>query len=170
MKLSNVTTIYNGIDIEDFKPDENKRKIFREKYNIGKNELVVLTVAQRTPRKGIYDFLNIAKKFPELRFLWVGGFPYGIFSQDYFKIKKLIEKKSENCIFPGFIKDIKEAYSAADVFFMPSYAEGHSIVMLEALAMGLPMIARNLEEFREAFEDTLMYTSPVREYSRELCR
>ena len=156
-----VTTIYNGINTTAFKPDMTKREKFREEYGIKKDDTVVLTVAQRTPRKGIYDFLAVARRFPHIKFVWIGGFPYGGFSKEYLKIKRAIEKRSDNTIFPGFIEDIAEGYSAADVFFMPSYSEGHSIVMLEALAMGLPIIARDLEEFREAFGDNLIYFNKI---------
>lgn len=158
-----ITTIYNGIDVKKFSPNRAKRKKFRKRYGIDKNEFVVLTVAQRTPRKGIYDFLRLAKKLPQFKFLWVGEFPYKFFSKDYFKIKKAIENKSRNSIFPGFVNDITEVYSAADVFFMPSYAEGHSVVMLEALSMKLPIVARNLEEFREAFRESIIYFNEISE-------
>jgi len=162
MKIKvDVKTIYNGIDTKKFKPDMKKRNRFRETIGAKKNDIVVLTVAQRTPRKGIYDFLELAKKNSQLKFLWIGEFPYKFFSKDYFKISKIIKNKGNNTVFPGFIKDIREAYSAADVFFMPSYAEGHSIVMLESLSMGLPMIARDNEEFREAFGDNLIYFKNV---------
>jgi glycosyltransferase involved in cell wall biosynthesis len=152
-----VTTIYNGIDQEKFLPDMSKRDNFRKKFKIDEKELVVLTVAQRTPRKGIYDFIDVAKRFPNFRFVWVGGYPYSVLSKQYGKILKTIQNCSKNTIFPGFIEDITEAYSASDVFFMPSYAEGHSIVMLESLAMNLPMIARKTEEFVEAFGENLIY-------------
>jgi len=154
-----VTTIYNGIDLSVFNRDKEKRKIFRNKLNLSDEDLLVLTVAQRTPRKGIYDFLEIAQRFPHYHFLWIGGFPYSFFSKDYRKIKKALKNKPKNAIFPGFVEDIFEVYSAADLFFMPSYAEGHSIVMLEALSMDLPMIARDTEEFKEAFDGTLQYFS-----------
>jgi len=163
-----VTTIYNGIDTKAFKPDNTKRKTFRDRYGINEDEILVLTVAQRTPRKGVYDFLETAKRFPDLKFVWIGGFPYGGFSKEYLKIKRAIEKRSINAMFPGFIEDITEAYSAADVFFMPSYAEGHSIVMLEALAMKLPVIARDLEEFREAFDDNLIYFKDIEDISEKM--
>jgi len=158
-----ITTIYNGIDTKKVITNNNKREKFRDMYNIKKNQTVILTVAQRTPRKGIYDFIEIAKQMPNYYFIWIGGFPYKIFSKDYIKIKKAIMNCSKNTIFPGFIEDISYAYSAADVFFMPSYAEGHSIVMLEALSMGLPLIARDVEEFREAFNDSLLYFSNIKE-------
>lgn len=158
-----ISTVYNGIDLLKFKPDSKKRKKFRKQYNVQDGKRVVLTVAQRTPRKGIYDFLTTAKKFPDHTFIWIGGFPYGLFSKDYRQVKQAIQNKPKNTIFPGFVEDIFEVYSAADIFFMPSYAEGHSIVMLEALSMGLPMIARETEEFKEAFEDNLLYFKEVDE-------
>lgn len=169
MKIKkDITTIYNGIDRKKFSPDQIKRKHFRKQYEIKPEELVVLAVAQRTPRKGIYDFITVANRFPQFRFIWIGGFPYNIFSKEYGKIKKTIETRSKNTLFPGFIKDIAEAYSAADAFFMPSYAEGHSIVMLEALAMKLPIIARDIKEFREAFDDNLIYFNKADDINKQM--
>ena len=162
-----ISTIYNGIDVEKFVPNKTKREKFRKKLGIKKDKMVVLTVAQRTPRKGIYDFLEISKRLSQICFLWIGGFPYNLFSKDYSKVKRAIEQHSDNTIFPGFIEDISYAYSAADVFFMPSYAEGHSIVMLEALSMGLPLIARDIEEFREAFGENLLYFHNINELNEK---
>ena len=162
-----ITTIYNGIDPSLFTPDNVKRKSFRKKHDLTDEDTLILTVAQRTPRKGIYDFLEIAKRFPKYHFLWIGGFPYSFFSKDYNKIKKMLKKKPDNTLFPGFIEDIFEVYSAADFFLMPSFAEGHSIVMLEALSMKLPMIARDTEEYREAFNGMLFYFSRVEDLTKE---
>ena len=163
-----ITTIYNGIDPSLFSPDEAKRVSFRKKYNLTKKDTLILTVAQRTPRKGIYDFLEIAKRFPSYKFLWIGGFPYSLFSKEYNKIKKTLKNKPDNTMFPGFVEDIFEVYSAADFFLMPSFAEGHSIVMLEALSMKLPMIARDTEEYREAFNGMLSYFSQVEDLNEEV--
>lgn len=151
------TLIPNGIDREFFKPDSDKKKRFREKFNINEDEKVVLTVAQQTPRKGIYDFLELSKKHPDIKWVWVGGFPYGIFSSDYFHIKNMKKKCANNVIFTGFIPDITEAYSGADVFFMPSHAETFGLVILEALSCGLPVVARDIPEFREIFDEVVHF-------------
>jgi len=100
---------------------------------------VVLTVAQQTPRKGIYDFLALSHEHTDTRFVWVGGFPYGRFSQDYSIIEEKKSRCGKNVIFTGFVDDITAAYCSADVFFMPSYAEGLPMVALEAFATGLPV-------------------------------
>ncbi len=159
------TLIPNGIDREYFRPDADKREKFRERFNIDDDEKVVLTVAQQTPRKGIYDFLELSKKHPEIKWVWVGGFPYGIFSADYFRIKNMKKKCNNNVIFTGFVPDITEAYSGADVFFMPSYAETFGLVVLEALACGLPVVARDIPEFREIFDDGVHFFGSLDEAS-----
>ncbi|MDO9097023.1 MAG: glycosyltransferase family 4 protein, partial [Candidatus Methanoperedens sp.] len=159
------TLIPNGIDREYFRPDDDKREKFRDRFNIDDDEKVVLTVAQQTPRKGIYDFLELSKKHPEIKWVWVGGFPYGIFSADYFQIKKMKKNCSNNVIFTGFVPDITEAYNGADVFFMPSHAETFGLVILEALACGLLVVARNIPEFREIFDDGVHFFGTLDEAS-----
>ena len=162
------TLIPNGIDREYFKPDTEKRKKFRERFNIDDDEKVMLTVAQQTPRKGIYDFLELSRKHPEKKWVWVGGFPYGIFSADHFQIKKMKKNCENNVIFTGFVPDITEAYSGADVFFMPSHAETFGLVVLEALACGLPVVARNIPEFREIFDVGVQFFGDFEEASTVL--
>jgi len=151
------TMIPNGVDRAFFHRSDAKRKAFRAALGADEDEMVVLTVAQQTPRKGIYDFLDLAERLPDLIWVWVGGFPYGPLSQDYFRIRREKKRIHENVIFTGFIPDIMEAYSGADLFFMPSHAETFGLVILEALASGLPVLARGIPEFREIFGDTIAF-------------
>ncbi|VVB89222.1 D-inositol-3-phosphate glycosyltransferase [uncultured archaeon] len=162
------TLIPNGIDRDFFKRDENKRKIFREKLNIEDDEKVVLTVAQQTTRKGIYDFIKLSRMYPEIRWIWIGGVPYGALSKDYFQIKLMKSLCGDNTIFTGFIPDIIEAYSGSDVFFMPSYAETFGLVILEALACDLPVVARGIPEFRNIFGDMVHFFNNIKEAAAQI--
>jgi glycosyltransferase involved in cell wall biosynthesis len=163
-----VTRIPNVINREYFSPSQTKREEFREAWNISPEEQVVLTVAQISPRKGFYDFMSLAAKNPEVRFIWVGGFPYGLASKDYLKIKTMIQRKPKNVLFTGFVRDIAEAYCAADVFIMPTYAETFGLAVLEAQACGLPVIARDIPEFHEIYEDSVRYFSTPDDAHAEL--
>jgi len=154
-----VTMIPNGVNRDFFRRDEEKGAAFREAYRIPEDQEVVLTVAQQTPRKGLYDFLALSRVFPEKKFIWIGGFPYGALSKDYGKIKQLKLRCGENVLFPGYVNDILKPYSAADIFFMPSYAETFGLVILEALSSGLPVIARDIPEFRDIYGDNILYFS-----------
>lgn len=163
-----VTRIPNGIDRNYFSPSSEKRITFREMHGIGEDEQMLLTVAQVSPRKGFYEFMDLASKHPEIRFVWVGGFPYGLASKDYLKIKWQIQQRAANVFFTGFVRDIAEAYCAADIFFMPTYAETFGLAVLEAQACGLPVIARSIPEFHEVYGDTIRYFSTVNDASKEI--
>lgn len=71
----------------------------------------------------------------------------------------MIQQKPKNVLFTGFVRDIAEAYCAADVFFMPTFAETFGLAVLEAQSCGLPVIARNIPEFQEVYQDSLQYFS-----------
>jgi glycosyltransferase involved in cell wall biosynthesis len=153
--------VENGIDRKKFYYNEQKGTNFRKNYDIKKEDLLILNIAQITPRKGIYDFIEVAKKNPDYKFFWVGGFPYKYASSDYFKLRKIYEKNAylDNFKFVGFVEDIIGAYSAADMLFTPSYAETFGLTIIEAAACKLPTIARDLEVFRQLFGENISYGS-----------
>ncbi len=152
-----VTLIPNGVNRLYFKPNPEMRQAFRDKYGIDDDQDAVLVVAQQTPRKGLYEFFSLAKACPDLKWIWVGGLPYGALSKDYRKIRRMRRKCGENVIFTGYINEIIKAYSGADLFFMPSYAETFGLVILEALSCGLPVVARDIPEFQSIFDDHILY-------------
>jgi glycosyltransferase involved in cell wall biosynthesis len=158
-----VTLIPNGVDRARFRPDPALGAAFRERYGIGTEDRVVLSVAQMTPRKGIYDFFELAARHPEIRFVWVGGLPYSVLSKDYARITALRERAGPNVLFTGYVERIEAPYAAADAFFMGTHAETFGLVILEALASGLPVIARSIPEFREIFGPSVLYFSTVEE-------
>lgn len=156
-----VTLIPNGVNRDFFRRDDEKRAAFREEYGIPDDQDVVLTVAQQTPRKGLYDFLALSQEYPDKKFIWIGGSPYMALSKDYGKIKQLKMQCRDNVLFPGYMNDIIKPYSAADIFLMPSYAETFGLVILEALSCGLPVIARDIPEFHDIYGDTILYFSAL---------
>ena len=95
-------------------------------------------------------------------------FPYGRFSQDYSIIEEKKSRCGKNVTFTGFVDDITAAYCSADVFFMPSYAEGLPMVALEAFATGLPVVARKIPEFTGNFKEIAVYFESIEEAGRLL--
>ncbi len=105
---------------------------------------IVLCVAKQYPRKGIADLIRafslVRKKIPEIRLRLVGGGPE-------FENNRALARKFglENTVeFAGDVGDdahLASYYRNADIFCLPSYHETFGIVLVEAMAAGLPVVA-----------------------------
>ena len=160
-----IYVLENGVNHSFFQYDEEKGQRFREMYGYVEDEYVVLNVAQVTPRKGIYDFISVAKQNPDIQFLWIGGFPYFIGSSDYLKLKTLINHPPSNLSFSGFVEDIIGAYSGSNLLFTPTFRETFGLTIIEADACYLPVITRDLDVFRELFGKNISYGKTVDAFS-----
>ena len=56
----------------------------------------VLGAGQVQTRKGVLDFVNVAKQMPDVQFVWAGGFSFGRITDGYEELKKLQENPPEN--------------------------------------------------------------------------
>lgn len=139
-----IAAISNGIDLKRFAPSLEKEKKFREYFNIEQNQKVVICVGLYFERKGLIDFVEIARELPDYRFIWFGHTPMYSIPKAIRTIVK--EDHPKNVEFPGYIKGdiIEGAYSAADLFFFPSNEETEGIVILEALASYQQVLVRDI--------------------------
>ncbi len=135
------TVISNGVDTAFFKKDENKARKFRERFGI--KGPIVLGVGFPFKRKGIHDFVDVAQKMKDLTFIWFGARITPVLPKD---VRRILKNPPDNVIFPGFVsqEELVGAYSAADVFFFPTYEENEGIVVLEALSCECPTVVRDI--------------------------
>ncbi len=147
-----LVAVSNGIDTESFKPDAARRQAFRNKYQIGAEEKVVISVGHFMKRKGILDFIALARRFPKVRFLWFGYTASQLVPTD---IQKAMADAPKNLCFAGFIpqESLKDAYCGADVFAFLSLEETEGIVVLEALASGTPALVRDIPVYADWLTD-----------------
>ncbi|HOJ88322.1 MAG TPA: glycosyltransferase family 4 protein [Pseudothermotoga sp.] len=140
------TVISNGVDTAMFKKNEEKARHFKEKFNI-KGPLV-LGVGFPFKRKGIHDFVDVARRMKDLTFIWFGARITTVLPRD---VREILKNPPKNVIFPGFIsqEELVGAYSAADLFFFPSYEENEGIVVLEALSCECPVVVRDIPVYRD---------------------
>lgn len=146
--------IPNTIDISQYQHTYLDGLRVRKKLGIDKNKFVVIANGQVQPRKRVDVFIECAKKLPNFTFIWVGGIPFKEFASHYMEMHKLIENHPKNVIFTDTVKHRKavEYYFAADLFFLPSIHETFGIVIVEAAAAGLPVLLRNLHQYKKTFD------------------
>ena len=142
-----ILVLSNGVDTDFFKRAVGQKARFRKKYGLSMKKKVVLSVGLPIERKGILDFIRIARRHPEYEFFWFGGTNSMLIRQ---KVKKAMKEAPSNCHFPGFVgkEELRDAYGGSDVFLFFSTEETEGIVLLEALAMELPIVARNIGAYK----------------------
>jgi 1,2-diacylglycerol-3-alpha-glucose alpha-1,2-glucosyltransferase len=138
--------ISNGVDLARYQPDPSKITAFRKYFSLMPEDKVVLGVGLFFQRKGLLDFVEVAKMLPQYKFIWFGSVSKVIIPP---KINEVLEHHPQNVIFPGYVKGaiIEGAYSNANCFFFPSYEETEGIVVLEALAARQQVIVRDIGAF-----------------------
>ncbi|MGM0215663.1 glycosyltransferase [Enterococcus sp. AZ109] len=143
-----IAAISNGIDLQRYYPNQEKEVAFRKYFSLSPDQKVIISVGLFFERKGLIDFVEIAKKMPDYKFIWFGNVPLYSIPR---KIRNIVkEDHPANVIFPGYIKGevIEGAYSAAHLFFFPSYEETEGIVVLEALASRQNVLLREIPVYR----------------------
>lgn len=139
-----VDALSNGIDIHKFSHDQTKINAFRNFFDLKPEDKVIISVGLYFDRKGILDFVEVAKALPEYTFIWFGYTPLYSIPKN---IRLVVTKNHpDNVIFPGYVKGpvIEGAYAGANAFFFPSKEETEGIVVLEALASYQQVILRDI--------------------------
>jgi len=138
--------ISNGIEIEFFKKDEELGKKFRKDYGFKKNDKVIIGIGLYIERKGIVDFVELAKRLPEYKFIWFGYSPLAAATAP---VKKAVNTKLPNLQFPGYVEQevIKGAMSGADLYIFPTLEETEGIPIIEACACKQNAIVRDIKIF-----------------------
>lgn len=137
----------NGVDTAYFRPDPFLREAFRKRYDLKEGERCVISVGHTIARKGLLEFLELARTLPDVRFLWFGWTDPRLLPDE---IRKAMDAAPANVRFPGFVEQerLREAYCGADVFAFMSHEETEGIVVLEALACGIPTVVRDIPVYQ----------------------
>jgi 1,2-diacylglycerol-3-alpha-glucose alpha-1,2-glucosyltransferase len=138
-----ISVISNGVELARFTSDSRKKEAFMREFGVADGQKTVIGVGMYFVRKGILDFVDVAKSFPQYRFIWFGYTPVRLIPG---AVRKAVRNPPSNVEFPGYISGdvIEGAYENADLFFFPSYEETEGIVVLEALAARQNILVRNI--------------------------
>ena len=145
--------INNGVDTERFNGEGRDKKLLRDSLGIGPDELVIGTVGRLAKIKNqkllILAFKNVADLRSDCRLVVVGDGPLKNELIDYSQEVGVREK----ILFLGERNDISQLLGVFDIFCLSSLSEGISLVLLEAMATGLPIVATRVGGNSELIED-----------------
>lgn len=143
----NVHVWKRGVDTDMFKPDNYNQKV-RERLTQGRSDSkLLLYVGRLAPEKEIEKIKDVLQSSEDFSLAIVGDGPH----------RENLERHFEgtHTVFTGFMhgKELAEAYAAADVFVFPSTTETLGLVIGEAMASGLPLVAAKSGPTCEQIED-----------------
>lgn len=131
------TVVHNGIAP---KRPQRSRDAVRAELGVG-DERLVLTVARFTGQKRHATLLKALPALlgacPDVRLAWVGTGPL----EQELRADAGRRGLADRVLFLGRRGDVPDLMGAADLFCLPSFFEGHPLVVLEAMAAGLPVVA-----------------------------
>ena len=139
-----------GVNLKRFDP----ARFPAPKAGRGPRRVAFLLIARLLKDKGIGEYIAAARelkqRYPEARFQLLGAphenpRSYGQADIEAWQAEGIIE-------YLGVAEDVRPLLAAADVYVLPSYREGLSISILEAMAMGLPVVAADVPGCRETIE------------------
>ncbi len=146
-----LTVIHNAVDPKEFMPCD--ASYLKKEFNIYDGTFIVGTVSRLIPQKGQQYFLEaahqISKNNKNIKFFIIGDGA----------LRKSLEILSERIgivdkvIFTGFQQDIAGFLSILDIFVLPTLREGLPVALIEAMAMGKPIITTNIRGMEDLVTD-----------------
>ena len=147
-----ISVVYNGVNLNKYRFDSEKRRKTRNGLKISENDFVVLGIGQVTLQKN-YDLLvDIAYKankvLSENIYFFIAGGDEGPLADS---LKKKVSKLDLNdrVIFLGLRDDVPNLLSMADIFVMTSKWEGFGLALVEAMANNKPVLVNRISTLKE---------------------
>ncbi len=135
-------------------PGAQRRKLARARLGFGGDQEVLVTVGRQDYQKGQQYLLEavaaLVSSRPRLVLLVAGR--SGDVSEQLERLRERLGLK-DHVRFLGHREDIPEILAAADLFVFPSFYEGLPGAVVEAMALGLPIVASDIDPVRETVEE-----------------
>ena len=150
-----VSVIHNAIDTLAWSP-ERSIDSFRAELKLNGAFPVIGYVGRINQEKDLDTWLRaaaiVAQKYPAAKFVLVGD---GRGDDTQSKLEQLAVTLGieHNVIFPGYRSSLQAVYSAFDIFMLSSRREGLPNCILEAMAMGLPVVTTDVAGAKELVKD-----------------
>ncbi len=158
-----VTVCYSGVNIKEFHPKNKKlyRDEIREQFKIKEDEKLILFVGNPFSRKGLDQLVRALPYIKNEKFrLLVSGKDD---PKPYIELSKKLGLDNKIVYNIGLTSEIRKIFAAADMFVFPTLYEPFGLVILEAMASGLPVITSEIAGAAELitnYKDGIILKNP----------
>lgn len=146
--------LVHGVDLDALVEVSAEGRSVREELDVSSEQVMVVTVANLRPQKGYPDLLRAAAiacaRDPWLRFVVVGQGPQ---LGDLQALQQELGLSESRFTFLGHRPDAVRVVAGADLFALASHYEGYPVALMEALAVGLPVVATKVSGVVDAVTD-----------------
>ena len=151
IRRDDIEVVYLGFDFEQMASNAEDRELVRREFGFGDDDVVIGYVGNFAKGKGhlqlVEAFEKVQKEIPDVKLLLLGR---GMLTKVEMAAAKLPTGK---VVFAGWREDISACLNAMDIFVQPSLSEAFSQVLIEAMGVGLPVIATKVGGAGEVIED-----------------
>ncbi len=147
-----IYAISNGIEIDKFKKNIELGKKFRDTFHYKEDDKVIIGIGLYIERKGIIDFVELARRLPEYKFIWFGYSPLSATTKN---VREAVNTKLDNLTFAGYVESemIIGAMSGSNLYIFPTLEETEGIPIIEACACECQALIRDIPVFDGWLED-----------------
>jgi glycosyltransferase involved in cell wall biosynthesis len=155
LAANKISVIYNSVDLLRFAPksDPGAKEEVRRKWGLPFDALIVGGVGRLHYQKNFPLFLEVAAevcaRLPQVMFVIAGEGPERANLEDMSRKLGIAPQVR----FLGFVKEMPEFYQSLDLLLLTSHFEGTPLTVLEAMAMGVPVVASQVDGVAETLED-----------------
>lgn len=140
----------NGIDMTQFNPtaySEEQKMELRARYGIAPDEFVFISMGRIVKDKGVNEMIHAFTRYrqenPKVRLFMLGAFEDKL-NPVLPDVAAIIQGNQQGVVYGGQQSDVKPFLAASQCLLLPSYREGFGLVLMEAGAMGLPVISSDI--------------------------
>lgn len=144
-----IVVIHDGVNSEEFKPDPQSRSEVRRQYDVKERDIMMLWVGHEFVKKGLEFAIRALPMVSKDAKLFVVG---GDNPSRYRQLAHELDV-AHRVVFLGRSTNVKQWYAASDIFVFPTTYEAFGLVVLEAMATGIPVITTRIAGVAEVMSD-----------------